>query len=164
MHIAHHCLCTAYLVTYLLCWPCLSLQACQDGGGTNVFGIGSVKSAQFRDVSTSDWTFKMSYSNSAQKKLAEVSYTLAATNGTQFTFISENPADTYVSWCSFFNLHTCRYRQTYYCFICYVYINHGYMVFSMYVYTTRESKPEEVCSAYAFGLGHMHCKFLMTEV
>ena len=68
-----------------------------DGGGANVFGIGSVKSAQFGDVSTSDWTFKMSYSNSVQKKVSEVSYTLAATTGTQFTFISENPADTYVS-------------------------------------------------------------------
>ena len=74
-----------------------------DGGGTNVFGIGSVNSAQMGDVSTSDWTFTMSYNNSVQEKISFVSYTLAATSGTQFTFTSEDPDNTYVSWCSFFN-------------------------------------------------------------
>ena len=79
--------------------PCLSLQACQNGGGYNVFGIGSVNSAKIGDVSTSDWTFTMSYSNAAQGKAAFVFYTLAATSETQFTFVSEDPANTYVSWC-----------------------------------------------------------------
>ena len=78
---------------------CLSLQACQNGGGANVFGIGSVNSAQISDVSTSDWTFTISYTNAAQGKAARVSYTLAATSGTKIAFISEDPANTYVSWC-----------------------------------------------------------------
>ena len=101
MYTAHHCLCTAYLDCLsinILCCPCLSAQACQDGGGPNVFGIGSVNSAQISDVSTSDWTFTMSYSNAAQGKAARVSYTLAATSGTKFAFTSESPVNTYVSW------------------------------------------------------------------
>ena len=75
------------------------MQACQDGGGANVYGIGSVNSAQIGDVSTSDWTFTMSYSNAAQRKVCHVAYTLATSGGTQFTFTSENPLNTYVSWC-----------------------------------------------------------------
>ena len=78
------------------------MQACQYGGGTNVFGIGSVNSAQISDVSTSDWTFTMTYTNAAQAKTTHVAYTLATSGGTQFTFTSEDPASTYVSWWSFF--------------------------------------------------------------
>ena len=89
-------------IAYPFCCSCLSLQACQNGGGTNVYGIGSVNSAQIGDVSTLDWTFTMSYSNAAQGKTAHVSYTLATSGGTRFTFTSEDPANTYVSWCSFF--------------------------------------------------------------
>ena len=99
MYTAHHCLCTAYLDCLSIVLLCLSLQACQDGGGANVFGIGSVNSAQIGDVSTSDWTFTMSYTNAVQGKAAHVSYTLAATSETQFTFVSEDPVNIYVSWC-----------------------------------------------------------------
>ena len=99
MYTAHHCLCTAYLDCLSIVLLCLSLQACQDGGGASVFGIGSVNSAQIGDVSTSDWTFTMSYTNAAQGKAAHVSYTLAATSETQFTFVSEDPVNIYVSWC-----------------------------------------------------------------
>ena len=87
------------LTAYPLWCPCLSAQVCQDGGGPNVFGIGSVNSAKIGDVSASDWTFTMSYTNTAQGKTAHVSYTLATSGGTQFTFVSEDPANTYVSWC-----------------------------------------------------------------
>ena len=104
------CTCT-YIRTYVhpcrlvrlpLCafYPlCLSLQTCEDGGGPNVFGIGSVDSAQMGDVNTSDWTFTMSYSNAQQAKTSHVAYKLATSGGTQFSFISESPPNTYVSCC-----------------------------------------------------------------
>ena len=88
------------LVRLLLCafCPlCLFLQACQDGGEPLVFGIGSVDSAQFGDVTTSDWTFTMSYTNTQQNKASHVTYKLATSGGTQFSFISESPPNTYVS-------------------------------------------------------------------
>ena len=88
------------LVRLLLCafCPlCLSLQACQDGGEPLVFGIGSVDSAQFGDVTTSGWTFTMSYTNTQQNKASHVTYKLATSGGTQFSFISESPPNTYVS-------------------------------------------------------------------
>ena len=91
------------------CPLCLSLQACEDGGGPNVFGIGSVDSAKMGDVSTSEWTFTMSYSNSEQYKASHVTYKLAASGATQFSFISEDPQSTYVSCCSFFSMHLCMY-------------------------------------------------------
>ena len=88
---------------------CLSLQACQDGGGVNVFGIGSVDSAQLGEVTTSGWTFTISYSNSMQNKKCHVTYKRAASGGTQFNFISESPQSTYVRSCSFFSVHLCMY-------------------------------------------------------
>ena len=80
------------------------MQACQDGGGANVFGIGSVNSTHIGDVSTSDWKFTMSYSNVVQTKKSSVAYTLATSGGTQFTFTSEDPTSTYVSWFSFISI------------------------------------------------------------
>ena len=77
------------------------LQACQDGGEPNVFGIGSVDSAQFGDVTTSGWTFTMSYTNA--NKASHVTYKLATSGGTQFSFISESPENTYVSCCLSFS-------------------------------------------------------------
>ena len=79
------------------CPLCLSLQACEDGGGPNVFGIASVDSAQFGDVFTYDWTFTMSYTNAQQAKASHATYLLDASGGTQFSFISEDPPNTYVS-------------------------------------------------------------------
>ena len=79
------------------CPLCLFLQVCEDGGGPNVFGIGSVDSAQMGDVNTSDWTFTLSYSNAQQNKASHVTYKLATSGGTQFSFTSENPPNTYVS-------------------------------------------------------------------
>ena len=83
---------------------CLSLQACLTDGGANVFGIGSVNSASISDVSTSDWTFTMSYSNSEQAKMSYVTYKLDASGGTRFAFISEFPTNTYVSCCLSYSL------------------------------------------------------------
>ena len=68
-----------------------------------MFGIASVDSAQFGDVTTSGWTFTISYSNAQQKEASHVTYTLAASGGTQFRFISESPVNTYVSCCLFFS-------------------------------------------------------------
>ena len=82
----------------MCCSYYVSLQACQTGGGFNVFGLGSMNSTQFGNVSASDWTFTMSYSNAQQGKACYVSYTLATTSGTQFYYISESPENTYVSW------------------------------------------------------------------
>ena len=79
------------------CPLCLSLQACEDAGGANVFGIASVDSAQISDVTTSGWTFTMSYTNAQQNKASHVTYKLAASGGTHFSFISESPPNTYVS-------------------------------------------------------------------
>ena len=93
-----HVVCIALLLIHSVVRVSMSLQACMDGGGANVFGIGSVNSAKIGDVSTSDWTFTMSYTNAAQGKTAHVSYTLAATSGTKFAFTSEDPVSTYVSW------------------------------------------------------------------
>ena len=50
------------------CPPCLSLQACEDGGGANVFGIASLDSATMGDVTKSGWTFTISYTNTQQKR------------------------------------------------------------------------------------------------
>ena len=44
------------------------------------------------------YTFTMSYSN--QNKQAHVTFTLDASGGTKFTFNSESPTNTYVSWLS----------------------------------------------------------------
>ena len=77
----------------------LSLQVCQSDGKEGWWGIGSVTSAKIGDVTTSGWTFTMSYTNAQQKKASHVSYKLAASGGTQFSFISESPANTYVSCC-----------------------------------------------------------------
>ena len=77
------------------------LQACQDGGEPNVFGIASVDSAQFGDVTASGWTFTMSYTNA--NKASHVTYKLAASGGTQLSFISESPTNTYVSCCLSFS-------------------------------------------------------------
>ena len=63
-----------------------------------------MNSAQIGDVSTSDWTFKMTYGNTQQEKSSSMSYTLATSGETQFTFSSEDPDNTYVSWCSFFSI------------------------------------------------------------
>ena len=76
------------------------MQACQTGIGANVFGIGTVDSADIGDVSEYGWTFKISYNNTVQNKNCEVTYTLAATSVTKFTFVTEDPPGTYVS-CSF---------------------------------------------------------------
>ena len=75
-----------------------------NGGGVNVFGIGSVISASIGDVSTSDWTFTMSYNNAQQAKMSHVTYKLDASGGTRFAFISESPANTYVSCCLSYSL------------------------------------------------------------
>ena len=72
-------------------------------GGGQVFGIASVDSAQFGDVFTSDWTFTMSYRNAQQAKASHVTYKLAASGETQFSFNSEYSPNTCVSCClSFF--------------------------------------------------------------
>ena len=107
-HTIHAC------IAYPLCCLCLSLQACENGGGANIYGIGSVDSAQISDVSTSDWTFTMSYNNTAQAKITHVAYTLATSGGTQFTFTSEQPASTYVSWCFSFSMQL-YYTSWVYC-------------------------------------------------
>ena len=73
------------------------MQACQTGTGANVFGIGTVNSAKIGDVTESGWTFKIFYNNTVQTKNCEVTYTLAATSGTTFTFVKEDPPSTYVS-------------------------------------------------------------------
>ena len=99
MNVSDCPLCTDTPCTgYSLCCLRLSLQACQDAGGANIWGIGSVNSATMGDVTTSGYTFTISYSNTVQQKKALVSYTLDASGGTKFAFISENPANTYVSW------------------------------------------------------------------
>ena len=99
-----HC---TFICTY--CCLRLSLQACQNAGDPNIFGIASVDSAKMGDVSTSDWTFTMSYSNLEQSKKCDVTYKLAASGGTQFSFTDEKPTSTYVSCCSFFSVHLCMY-------------------------------------------------------
>ena len=71
-----------------------------------MFGIASVTSASIGDVSTSDWTFMMSYSNAQQGKMSHVAYKLDASGGTRFAFISESPANTYVSCCLSYSLPT----------------------------------------------------------
>ena len=76
---------------------CLSLQGCQSDGKEGWWGIASVASATIGDVTTSVWTFTMSYSNSQQGKALHVTYTLAASGATQYTFTSESPPNTYVS-------------------------------------------------------------------
>ena len=93
--------CTAI---YSFCPLCLCLQACQDGGGANQFGIGTVDSAQMGDVTESGWTFTISYTNAQQHKASHVAYTFAASGG-QLTFTKEDPPNTYVSCCSFFSVH-----------------------------------------------------------
>ena len=100
-------------IAYPLCCSCLSLQACQNGGGKNIFGIGSVNSAQIGDVA-SDWKFTMTYSNAGQGKTTHVAYTLATSGGTQFTFTGESPPNTYVSWCSSFSMQL-YYTSWVYC-------------------------------------------------
>ena len=77
----------------------LSLQGCQSDGGDGWWGIASVTSAQMGDVTTSDWTFTMSYTNTQQHKASHVTYKLATSGQPQFSFISESPANTYVSCC-----------------------------------------------------------------
>ena len=101
-------------IAYPFCCSCLSLQACQNGGGDLIFGIGSMNSAQIGDVSTSDWNFTMIYTNAAQGKTTHVAYTLATSGGTRFTFTSELPANTYVSWCSSFSIQL-YYTSWVYC-------------------------------------------------
>lgn len=61
--------------------------------------IGSMDSAQMSDVSTSNWTFTVMYTNAAQDKRSLMIYTLARSLGTQFSFTKEDPPNTYVSWC-----------------------------------------------------------------
>ena len=68
---------------------------CQSDGKEGWWGIASVTSASFGEVTTSGWTFTMSYSNKQQSKASQVSYTLAASGGTQYTFTSEDPPNTY---------------------------------------------------------------------
>lgn len=80
---------------------CPYMQACQDGGGIDIFGIGSMDSAVMGDVTTPGYNFTMSYSNGTEGKTSHVTYTLDASGGTRFTFNNEVPADTYVSWLSF---------------------------------------------------------------
>ena len=70
-----------------------------------MFGIASLDSATMGDVTTSGWTFTMSYSNAQQKKASHVTYKLATSGGTQFSFTKEDPPNTYVSCCSFFKVH-----------------------------------------------------------
>ena len=83
---------------------CFSLQACQNDGGDNIWGIASVNSVLWGDVSTPGYTFTISYENKAQNKKSQVSYTLDTSGGTQFTVTGEQPANTYVSRCSFFSM------------------------------------------------------------
>ena len=83
----------------------LSLQGCQSDGKDGWWGIASVKSAQMGEVTTSGWTFTISYSNAQQKKASHVSYTFSASGGTKLTFTKEDPKDTYVSCCSFFSTY-----------------------------------------------------------
>ena len=81
---------------YSLCYLCMmSLQVCQNDGGPNIFGVGSVNSATFGNVTKPGYTFTMSYSN--KDKIALVAFTLDASGGTRFTFNSEDPPNTYVS-------------------------------------------------------------------
>ena len=96
-------------VSLAFCPLCLSLQACEDGGGPNVFGIASLDSATMGDVTKSGWTFTISYTNTQQNKASHVTFKLATIGGTQFNFTSEDPPNTYVSCCSFFNVHLCMY-------------------------------------------------------
>lgn len=96
--------CTAI---YSFCPLCLCLQACQDGGGTEQFGIGTVDSAQMGDVTESGWKFTISYDNKKQGKTSHVTYTFAASSKGQLSFISESPGSTYVSCRLFFKVHLC---------------------------------------------------------
>ena len=73
----------------------MSLQVCQDDGAPNIFGVGSVNSSTFGNVTKPGYTFTMTYSNN--NKQAHVAFTLDATGGTKFTFNSESPTNTYVS-------------------------------------------------------------------
>ena len=99
--------CSTHIVLFIctFCCLCLILQACQNGGDPNIFGIGSVTSAQMGDVTKSGWTFKMTYSNA--DKTSHVTYTFATSGKGQLSFINEDPPNTYVSCCSFFKVHLC---------------------------------------------------------
>lgn len=77
----------------------LSLQVCKDAGN----GIASMDSAEFRDVSTSNWTFAMYYTNEGQGTTVQVSYTLAAGGGTHFALTAED-TEYYVSCRPFFSV------------------------------------------------------------
>ena len=78
----------------------------------NIWGIASVTSVKWGEVTTPGYTFTINYKNSAQNKNSQVSYTLDSGSGSpQFTFAGEEPSDTYVSCCSSFSIHLRMIQQ-----------------------------------------------------
>ena len=72
----------------------------------NVWGIASVNSVMWGEVTTPGYTFTISYENAAQNKKLQVSYTLDSGSGSpHLTFTSESPDNTYVSCCSSLSIH-----------------------------------------------------------
>ena len=101
--------CSTHIVLFICtyCCLCLILQACQNAGDPNIFGIASLNSAQMGDVTESGWTFTISYSNADKK--TSVTYNFGTNDVPQFSFIGEKPQNNYVSCCSFFSMHLCVY-------------------------------------------------------